>query len=459
MARHAPDNNADRKGFPLLTDEVSPRSEPLLVENLLRGEKPAEDWKCGVEFELFGYDRSRALARIDPEQVQRVLSGFAPSSNDLVHEGSNIVEANDGQMNRLTVEPGGQIEFSGAPHRRLADVEHGLRRYLARLREVAAANGLAFLAAGFDPLRTLEEQAWFPKMRYAVMRPYLASRGGRAWDMMARTCSAQANLDYGDPKDLCKKFLVGSRLAPFVTAMFANSPFEAGRPSGYKSTRAAAWLDTDPDRTSLPPPALKDDFAPADYVAYALGVPMIFVQRGGRYLGGVAGLRFAEFLERGHEGVRPAFGDWADHLTTIFADARLKQHIELRSADCGPPEMALALQALWKGLAYDAASLDEALRLAPRLDAEEARTLRARVAREALAARLGRIEVLSVAREVVRLAAEGLGRVAPDEVSYLDPLRQLVVEEGMSPADRLLRDWEGRWHGSVERVVEHLRVA
>ena len=459
MARHAPDNKGRREGFPLLTDEVSPGSAPLFVENLLRGEKPEAEWKCGVEFELFGYDRARSLARIDPGQVQRVLAGFAPSSNDLVYEGSTVVEANDGQMNRLTVEPGGQIEFSGSPQRRLADVEQGLRRYLARLREVAAANDLAFVAAGFDPLRTPEEQAWFPKMRYAVMRPYLASRGRRAWDMMARTCSAQANLDYGDTTDLCKKFLAGSRLAPFVTAMFANSPFEGGRPSGYKSTRAAAWLETDPDRTCLPPPALKDDFAPADYVAYALGVPMIFVQRGGRYLGAVAGLRFSEFLERGHEGVRPVFGDWADHLTTIFADARLKQHIELRSADCGPPETALALQALWKGLTYDDASLDEALRLAPKLDAPEARTLHERVARDALAARLDRIEVLAVAREVVRLAAEGLGRVSPDEVSYLDPLRQLVIEEGLCPADRLLRDWEGRWHGSLERVVEHLRVA
>src|SRR3712207_6224442 len=202
MARHAPDNKEGREGFPLLTDEVTPASAPLFVENLLRGEKPREEWMCGVEFELFGYDRARGMARIGPEQVQRVLAGFAPSSNDLVYEGAKIVEANDGQMNRLTVEPGGQIEFSGAPHRRLADVEQGLRRYLARLREVAAANNLAFLAAGFDPLRTLEEQSWFPKMRYAVMRPYLATRGRRAWDMMARTCSAQANLDYGDTRDL-----------------------------------------------------------------------------------------------------------------------------------------------------------------------------------------------------------------------------------------------------------------
>ncbi|HEY0170795.1 MAG TPA: glutamate-cysteine ligase family protein [Pyrinomonadaceae bacterium] len=448
-----------RDGFPLLTDPVTSESVPLFVENLLRGAKPRAEWMCGAEFELFGYDRARSLSRITPAQVESVLAGFAPSSRDLVREGGALVEVNDGQMNRLTVEPGGQVEFSGAPHRGLADVERELRRYLARLHEVAESNGLAFLAAGFDPLRSASEQQWFPKPRYAVMRPYLSSRGGRAWDMMSRTCSVQANLDYGPREDLCKKFLVGNRLAPIVTAVFANSPFEHGRPSGYKSTRAAAWLDTDPDRCGMAPPALDDGFGPEDYIAYALGVPMVFAQRGGRYLGDVTGVRFEEFLARGLEGVSPLFGDWADHLTTIFTDARLKQHIELRSADAGDLETTMAIQAFWKGLFYDGDSLDAALRLAPRLDAAGAHALRERVAREGLAARHDGVDVLGLAREAVRLAVEGLKRVAPGEAAYLDVLVARVVEEGVCPADILLRNFEGSWHGSIERACEHLRVA
>jgi len=447
------------EGFPLLTDAVGADAAPLFVENLLRGGKPRADWMCGAEFELFGYDRARGLQRIDAAQVQQVLAGFAPSSRDLVYEGGTLVEVNDGQMNRLTVEPGGQVEFSGAPHRSLADVERELRRYLARLAEVAEANRLAFLAVGFDPLRSIEEQRWFPKMRYEVMRPYLASRGARAWDMMCRTCSVQTNLDYGGVEDLCKKFLVGNRLAPVVTAIFANSPFENGRPSGYKSTRAAAWLDTDPDRAGLAAPALQDDFRPEDYVEYALDVPMIFAQRGGLYVGAVAGLRFREFLERGRGGLSPVFGDWADHLTTIFTDARLKQHVELRGADANDLETSLALHALWKGLLYDGRALDEALRLAPRLKAADALTLREHVARDGLRARHAGVDVLCLAREVVALAAEGLKRFAPEEGAYLDVLRARVVEEGVCPADILLRDWEGSWHGSMERAFERLRVA
>jgi glutamate--cysteine ligase len=186
---------------------------------------------------------------------------------------------------------------------------------------------------------------------------------------------------------------------------------------------------------------------------------MIFVQRGGRYLGAVAGLRFSEFLERGRAGVTPVFGDWADHLTTIFTDARLKQHVELRSADANDLEMSLALQALWKGLLYDSSALDESLRLAPRLKGGDALSLRERVAREGLAARHAGVDVLRLARELVTLAAEGLKRVAPEEVSYLDVLCARVVSEGVCPADILLRNWEGSWHGSLERAFEHLRVA
>jgi glutamate--cysteine ligase len=457
MAQHP--NTSSGEGFPLLTDAVGGDSVPLFVENLLRGGKPPAEWMCGAEFELFGYDRARGLQRIDAAQVQQVLAGFAPSSRDLVYEGGTLVEASDGQMNRLTVEPGGQVEFSGAPHRSLKDVERELRRYLARLVEVAEANRLAFLAVGFDPLRSIDEQRWFPKKRYEVMRPYLASRGARAWDMMCRTCSVQTNLDYGSVEDLCKKFLVGNRLAPVVTAVFANSPFEGGRPSGYKSTRAAAWLDTDSDRSGLAPPALHEAFRPEDYVAYALDVPMIFAQRGGLYVGAVAGLRFREFLERGRDGLSPLFGDWADHLTTIFTDARLKQHVELRGADANDLETSLALHALWKGLLYDEHALDEALRLAPRLGAADALTLRERVARDGLDARHAGVDVLGLAREVVALAAEGLQRVAPEEAAYLDVLRERVIEEGVCPADILLRNWDGSWHGSMERAFEHLRVA
>jgi glutamate--cysteine ligase len=445
--------------FPLLTDRVTKDSTPFFAENLRRGAKSKSDWMCGVELELFGYDVRENYARLNPSQVQRVLAGFAPNSNDLVYEGNVLTEVDAGQMNRLTVEPGGQVEFSGAPQRALKDVEREVRRYLARLREIAEGNCLVFLAVGFDPLRTLEEQRWFPKARYQVMRPYLATRGARAWDMMARTCAVQVSLDYGSGADLAKKFMLGNRLAPIVTAIFANSPFENGSISGYKSTRAAAWLETDLDRTGASPPALEEEFSTESFVAYALDVPMIFAQRDGRYLDEPTGMKFGAFLAQGCDSIQPVFGDWADHLTTLFTDARLKQHIELRSADCSTLRHTLALQAFWKGLMYDEEALDEALGLMPRLSLAEMRALQNRVARDGLAARCDEIDVLNLAKEMVVLASSGLERIAPSEVGYLDILYEQVIQDEVCPADILLRNWHGSWHASMERVIEYLRIA
>ena len=445
--------------FPLLTDPVSKESAPLFVENLRRGAKPRVEWVCGVEFELIGYDRARDFARLAPAQVQRVLAGFAPSSNDLVYEGGVLVEVNAGQMNRLTVEPGGQIEFSGAPQRDLQDVEREILRYLSRLHEIAEGNWLSFLAVGFDPLRKLEEQRWFPKARYEVMRPYLATRGARAWDMMTRTCAVQTNLDYGSAEDLAQKFQLGNRLAPIVTAIFANSPFENGRVSGFKSTRAATWLETDPDRTGVSPTALQEEFSPDEFVRYALDVPMIFAQRDGRYLDAPTGMKFGDFLARGCRSVQPVFGDWADHLTTIFTEVRLKQHLELRSADCGNLPMALALQALWKGLLYEENALGEALKLAPKLNREEMLGLQECVARDALNARHAGVNVLGIAKEIVRLARSGLEAIAPAETGYLDVLSEQVIRDEVCPADILLYNWHGSWNNSINHVLEYLRIA
>ncbi len=437
----------------------SHQSAPLFAEYLRQGAKSRAGWRCGLEFELFGYDAKRE--RLDAAAVQAVLADLAASPGDCVYEAGTLVEAHVSDEGRVTIEPGGQIEFSGAPHMSLAVVERGLREFLTRLRASAEVRRFVFLGVGYDPLRTPAEQRWFPKPRYQVMRPYLAARGARAWDMMSRTCAAQVNLDYGAGiEDLAKKFIVGNRLAPVVTAMFANSPFEDGRPSGYKSTRAAAWLQTDDARSGIAAPALRDDFSVEGFVNYALDVPMIFARRNSRYLDAPAGLTFRQFLDDGApEGLVPVFEDWTDHLSTIFTDARLKQYVELRSADANGPALTLALAALWKGLFYDAEALNEASRLAPALSANDARALREAVAREALSACAAGVNVLNLARDLLALAAEGLTRVAADEVVYLDPLRQLVGEDRMCPADVLLRDWHGAWHGSMARVFDRLRVA
>jgi glutamate--cysteine ligase len=436
-------------------DAIGPESRPVFARHVLCGRKPREAWTVGPELELFGYERA-TLERIRPETVDAVLAAFESDGTRTVSEDGRRIEVAM-PWGWVTVEPGGQIEFSGANRAALAEVERDARRFVDRLAAVAGELDVLFVASGFDPLRSAGEQRWYPKRRYAVMRPYFAVDGRRGWDMMCRTGAIQANVDYGSEADLAAKFLVGNRLGPVAAAMFANSPLEAGALSGFKSRRYAAWLETDRDRTGVSPASLDAEFTVDAFVEYALRVPMLFVRRDGRYVD-LAGHSFERFLAEGAAGEMPRFQDFADHLTTIFTEARLKQHIELRSADAGGVEELLAVLAFWKGIAYDAAALDGALALAPRLDAGGFRRLQAEVARRGLGAESEGVRVADVAREAVALAADGLSRVAPDEASYLAPLAERVGE-GFCPADRVIRDFEGRWDRDPRRALAAMRIA
>ena len=441
------------KNAPRLDEPIGPESLPLFADHIRRGCKPRDAWAVAPEIELFGYERE-SLERIGPATVEAVLAAFAHVGADPVFEDGHQIEART-EWGWLTIEPGGQIEFSGARRERIDETERDVARFLTRLGEAAEELGLVFLATGFDPLRGSDEQRWFPKRRYAVMRPYFAVDGRRGWDMMCRTASIQVNFDYGSFEDLRRKFLVGNRLGPVVAAMFANSPFEAGALSGYRSRRVAAWLETDRDRTGVSPVSLDDEFTVERFVEYAVEVPMLFVRRDGRYID-LAGESFTRFLEHGAGGAHPRFGDFVDHLTTIFTEVRLKQYVELRSADAGGLAEILALQTFWKGLFHDDAALEAAYALAPRLDRAGFSRLLTAVARDGLKTKAEGVDVLALAREAVTLAVEGIGRVAPEEARYLEPLAARVAE-GICPADLLIRDFERT--GSIRRAVESLRVA
>jgi glutamate--cysteine ligase len=438
-------------------DSIGPNSD--LSQYFVKAAKPERLWATGPELELFGFDCD-SLERIGTEKVQAVIKGFAPVAVDSETEDGLLIEATladrSGGRSRITIEPGGQIEFSGAHFTSLADVERSLGEYVARLSEIGEANRIIFVAAGFDPLRSLEEQKWVPKQRYRIMRPYLRSRGERAWDMMARTAAIQVNLDYGDPDDLAKKFALANRLGPVVAAMFANSPLADGKLSGYKTTRYAVWLETDPDRTGVSPAAVEGEFSIERFIEYLGRVPMLFIRRDGRYID-MAGRSFTQFIANG--AGRPAiFQDFTDHLSTVFTEARLKPHIEQRSMDCGGRERVMAALALWKGLMYDRDSLDSALAIAPRLGIDDFARLQLEVARHGLAARLGQLSVIDLAVSVLEIARAGLTSIAPDEARYLDPLDEQVVKERLCPADILIRNFQGSWHGDARKAVEYLRM-
>ncbi|HUU65744.1 MAG TPA: glutamate--cysteine ligase [Methyloceanibacter sp.] len=442
-------------------------SRDELVAYLEAGSKPEADWSIGTEHEKFGFnikDHS-PVPYLGDHGIGALLKahherfGWQP-----IRENGNIIALSCRDCPKggsISLEPGGQLELSGAPLATIHETEEELRQHLSQVGEVAGELGIGFLGLGFSPKWTLDELMLVPKERYRIMMRYMPTRGKRGLDMMFRTATVQVNMDFGDEADMVQKLRVGLALQPVATALFANSPFTEGKPNGFQSYRAEVWRDTDPDRTGMLPFAFEDSMGFERYVDYALKVPMYFVYRDGRYID-VAGASFKDFMAgklAALPGVRATMDDWVDHLTTLFPEVRLKRFIEMRGADAGQFRELMALPGLWAGLLYDRTALDGAAALTADWTAEERQAMRDAVPRLGLATPFRGRTLRDVAREVVTLAQEGLTRRARLNANGEDETRSLkrlweILDDGKSPADLLLDGYNGPWNGDIDRLFE-----
>ncbi|MCZ6861620.1 MAG: glutamate--cysteine ligase [Alphaproteobacteria bacterium] len=435
-----------------------------LVASLEAGCKPASQWRIGTEHEKFAFHRgdNRPLSYDEPGGIRDVLTRMQEFGWAAVHEGENLIALKrDGAS--VTLEPGGQIELSGAPLRNVHETCDEVNSHLYEMKSIGEELGFGLLGIGFQPKWPRKAIPWMPKGRYAIMRRRMAKMGTLGHDMMLRTATVQVNLDFASEADMVRKFRVGLALQPIATALFANSPFTEGKPNGFLSYRSHIWTDTDPERCGILPFVFEEGMGFEAYVDYMLDVPMYFVYRNGKYID-AAGQSFRDFLD----GKLPALpgetariGDWEDHITTAFPEVRLKTFLEMRGADAGPWKRICALPALWTGLMYDTGALDAAHDLVKDWSQEDHARLRADVPRLGLATPFGNSTILDLAREVVAIARSGLatracaGKEDTDEVSYLDEL-QNIVDTGRTPAEQLLEAYEGKWVGSVDPVFEEL---
>jgi len=338
----------------------------------------------------------------------------------------------------LTVEPGGQFEFSGPPEKSVVALEKARSTYFDILDRLSAEHDIRWLWLGVQPLLSPAQMPFLEKPRYTLMRTYLPTRGSDALRMMQTSASVQVTLDGTGPIDLQQKFQCLLRVVPFAYLFFANSPYLNGRANGARSNRAAIWQNTDSHRCGIPAQFLNWNFGVDEYVDFALNVPMFFLQRKGELIALNGSLTFREFIKDGFDEHRATLDDFRQHLSTLFYDVRIKGHIEFRPADCVPEDMQLSVAALVTGLTYDSAALAD-LRswLEKTFSTEDVLKARTDLATRGFEARYGRYDVAGVASELLALASEGLKNFEPEARVYLDPLYDLVhTEETL--ADRLV---------------------
>ena len=452
-------------------DDTPIASVMQLAEHIAAGSKPRAEYRIGTEHEKFGFVIGTGRPPpYEPEGIRAVLQGLeAPEAWEAILDRGALIGLKGLGVNRsasVSLEPAGQLELSGGLLETLHETEAELTAHFAALRPVAEALGLGFSPLGHHPTMARGEMPWMPKSRYAIMRRYMPLVGSLGLDMMTRTCTVQVNLDYSSEADMARKLRVSLALQPVATALFANSPFVEGKPSGFLSSRARVWTDVDGDRSGMPAAMFENGFGFERYVEWLLDVPMYFIVRDG-VLHDVAGQSFRRFMKGDSgsllPGVRATVGDFEDHMTTAFTDVRVKRFLEMRGSDAGRPDMMVAQSALWVGLLYDEAALEAAEALVRRQPWEAYRALRAEVPRLALDTPFGKGTVRDLARDVVAIALDGLrgrGRLdgrGEDERRLLAPLLPMV-DGGPTQAEYWLSRFAGAWGGDAGRIFSESAI-
>lgn len=434
------------------------------VESLVRyiagGAKPESEWRVGTEYEKVGVLQESGVAApfSGTRGIETILERLADRYGwDPKRERGRIIALTRGDAN-ITVEPGGQLELSGEQCTSIHCAHRELIEHIEEIVTVAADLGIVFLGLGMQPVSAVDAIEWVPKRRYEIMGPYMTRVGSMGQRMMKQTATVQANFDFGDERDAMRKFRVAMGLVPLISAMFANSSVSEGRTNGFMTLRGHVWTDTDNARSGLLPFAFSPDAGIEDYVEWALDVPMYFIIRNGDYV--ETHRTFRDYLQNGWDSERATLEDWALHLTTLFPEVRLKRYLEVRSADSQPPELMLALPALLKGIFYERDSLEGAWDLIRSWSWQERVAIYRDAHRDGLHARIRKIALGELARELVSISAAGLRRQSQlndrgeDERIYLDRLEELV-RHGKSLGRSLAESWDGPWNRDVTRLIAH----
>ena len=438
-------------------------SRDQLAAYIASGEKPRDAWRIGTEHEKFGYDKATLLPL--PYEgacsIQAMLTGLRERFGwaPVLEQDKLIGLERDGA--NISLEPGGQLELSGAPLETIHQTCDEVNGHLAEVQEIAERIGAGFIGLGAAPIWSQDQMPMMPKGRYRLMTDYMGRVGTLGTQMMYRTCTVQVNLDFASEADMVQKMRVALSLQPVANALFANSPFLDGKPNGWKSWRAHIWQNLDAARTGMLPFVFRDGFGYDAWVDYVLNVPMYFVYRDGRYIDAL-GQSFRDFLDGrlpALPGEVPTLSDWADHMTTVFPEARVKKYIEMRGADGGPWRRLCALPALWVGLIYDQTALDAAWDLVRGWDDETREAWRREAGIHALDAQVNGTRMQDLARQVLEIAEGGLknraragaGGLVPDETHFLNALKE-SVDSGKVPADELLEKYHGEWGGDLSPI-------
>lgn len=448
---------------------MSDRQQPkpwFWIEDLLRtSSRRPEERKIGVEIERIGiwpdgsslHYGDRAMETGD----KRIGAGTLLRGLELTPRWA-VIQNDQGHplgfttpLGKVSLEPGSQLELSTNPCKHIAELIKNVTDFDEVLFKVSRPAGLSWIGLGTNPLEPVDAMDVIPSTRYQIMTDYLGKRGKLGTSMMRLTTSVQINLDYTSEQEAIEMLRVALAVTPVSYALFANSPLLAGKETGYLSYRRMIWKDTDPDRTGLLHAAFDLDFDLGKYAELIWKQPLMFAQNAKRCYVAAGGLSLAQLALDRLPGVTADETNQFNAIREFFTEARLKPgYVEVRSIDGLRACDRYAATAFWTGLLYSSGARQIALELVGRLSAGEREEATLAAAKTALACKVGGRPMHEVASELVRLAEQSLRARGFGEEKYLDPIKE-NLQDGVSPAERVLHQFRGAWGGRMAPLVEY----
>jgi len=418
------------------------------------GFKPKSEHKIGMEFERLPISTvtNKAVSYDDDFGVCNFLRTFAKSENwDYITDDYNIIGLKQGH-DTITLEPGSQVELSIEPKNTIFDLKKKVDELDFLMRPILDRFNIKLLKYGVSPLSTHKSISLIPKRRYRIMAQYL---WGILSDVMMReTAGIQCCIDFENEEDAMRKFLIANKLTPFITAMFANSPIRGGVETGYKSFRALSWLNTDNDRCGFCG-KMDAEFSFEKYIDEVLKCPMIFINREDTPIALRGKFTFEDFMKSGYRDFDADIEDFKLHSNLYFPEVRMRNFIEIRNHDCVGKDMIYSVLAIYKGILYNETAMDEIEELFAKFDYNDFSELRYNVPKSAMNAHIAGIKVSEIAKEILYIAEKSLIEMDTNEENFLEPIRELVAD-GISPADIIIRNWNGIWNKDVNKLVKYL---
>lgn len=427
--------------------------------------KKPEQRKIGLEAEFFGVDAEtgQALHFSGVCGLESILTRFAKRfSYELIQDQGAVIGAKYSDGTMVGFEPGGQLELSAPPVKTIFEVEKHLQNFFEHLRTFRCeCQEVHWLSVGIHPVSRLDEIGWIPKTRYKILSDFASTRGKLSHHMMKRTATNQMNFDYTSEADAMEMMRVAFSITSIASALFANSSFSEGKPSGFLSERLNIWMHTTPERSGLLVGFAREGKTFQNFLDYVLDVPMIFVVRDSKWIP-MNGLPFRHFIKNGYEGLSATLSDFELHLSTLFPEVRFKQYMEIRGMDAQRSHDIPGVAAFWKGILYDQKAREESWKLTGSFTSEERLRLHADVSTEGLQAQVKGKPILPLAESLVQIAKEGLKRQISDkdkdESSFLKPIEERLKSPQKTPAEILLHAWETHLQKNRGQLIDFLSI-